>query len=61
MGSCFGGRCALMFAVASPAIRAVVSFHGNLRTPRFANREVDPLDVLDAITVPVQGHPCSGG
>jgi dienelactone hydrolase len=30
---CFGGRCALLFAAASPAIRAVVSFHGNLRTP----------------------------
>jgi carboxymethylenebutenolidase len=56
MGFCFGGRCALMFAAASPAIRAVVSFYGNLRTPRFANRTIDPLDVLDVITVPVQGH-----
>ena len=56
MGFCFGGRCALMFAAHSKEIDAVVPFYGNLRTPAFANRKQDPLDVLDKIRVPVQGH-----
>lgn len=55
-GFCFGGRCALMFAAKSKEIDAVVPFYGNLRTPSFANRKEDPLDVLDKIKVPVQGH-----
>jgi Dienelactone hydrolase and related enzymes len=56
MGFCFGGRCALMFAVKSKEIAAVAPFYGNLRTPAFANRKQDPLDLLDQIKVPVQGH-----
>jgi len=56
MGFCFGGRCALMFAAQSKEIKAVAPFYGNLRTPAFANRKQDPLDVLDRIRVPVQGH-----
>lgn len=55
-GFCFGGRCALMFAARSNEIGAVVSFYGNLRTPPFANRKEDPLDVSDKIKAPVQGH-----
>lgn len=55
-GFCFGGRCALMFAAKSKEINAVVPFYGNLRTPPFANRKEDPLDVLDRIKAPVQGH-----
>jgi len=56
MGFCFGGRCALMFAAKSKEIGAVASFYGNLRTPPFANRKEDPLDVTGQIRVPVQGH-----
>jgi carboxymethylenebutenolidase len=56
MGFCFGGRCALMFAAQSKEIKAVAPFYGNLRTPPFANRKQDPLDVLNRIRVPVQGH-----
>jgi carboxymethylenebutenolidase len=56
MGFCFGGRCALMFAAKSKEIGAVVPFYGNLRTPAFASRKQDPLDVLVAIKAPVQGH-----
>ncbi len=56
MGFCLGGRCALMFAAHSKEIDAVAPFYGNLRTPPFANRKQDPLDVLDRIRVPVQGH-----
>jgi len=56
MGFCFGGRCALMFAAHSKEIDAVAPFYGNLRTPAFANRKEDPLDVLDRIRVPVEGH-----
>ena len=56
-GFCFGGRCALMFAATYPKeVRAVVPFYGNLKTPAFANRKRDPLDVATSITVPVQGH-----
>jgi carboxymethylenebutenolidase len=56
-GFCFGGRCALMFAAAYPRkIGAVVPFYGNLKTPAFANRKHDPLDVVKNIRVPVQGH-----
>ncbi len=55
-GFCFGGRCALMFAAHSKQIDAVIPFYGNLRTPPFANRKSDPLDVLAKIKVPVQGH-----
>jgi len=56
-GFCFGGRCALMFAATYPKdVRAVVPFYGNLKTPAFANRKVDPIDVATSITVPVQGH-----
>jgi len=55
-GFCFGGRTALMFAVHSKEIDAVAPFYGNLRTPAFANRKSDPLDVLARIRVPVQGH-----
>jgi carboxymethylenebutenolidase len=55
-GFCFGGRCALMFAARSKEIGAVVPFYGNLRTPPFANRKEDPLDVLEKIKAPVQGH-----
>lgn len=56
MGFCFGGRCALMFASVSKEIDAVAPFYGNLRTPPFANRKRDPLDILDKMKVPVQGH-----
>lgn len=45
-----------MFAAKSKEVDAVVSFYGNLRTPPFANRKEDPLDVMDQIKVPVQGH-----
>ena len=56
-GFCFGGRCALMFATTYPKeVRAVVPFYGNLRTPAFAGRKLDPIDVATRITVPVQGH-----
>jgi carboxymethylenebutenolidase len=55
-GFCFGGRTALMFAAQSKEIDAVVPLYGNLRTPAFANRKIDPLDVLAKIRVPVQGH-----
>jgi carboxymethylenebutenolidase len=55
-GFCFGGRCALMFAAESKEIDAVAPFYGNLRTPPFANRKKDPLDVLSRIKAPVQGH-----
>jgi carboxymethylenebutenolidase len=56
-GFCFGGRCALMFAATYPnEVRAVVPFYGNLKTPAFANRKLDPIDVATTITVPVQGH-----
>ena len=55
-GFCFGGRCALMFAARSKEIGAAVPFYGNLRTPPFANRKEDPLDVSDKIKAPVQGH-----
>jgi carboxymethylenebutenolidase len=56
-GFCFGGRCALMFAATYPnEVRAVVPFYGNLKTPAFANRKLDPIDVATSITVPVQGH-----
>ena len=56
MGFCFGGRCALMFASVSKEIASVAPFYGNLRTPTFANRKQDPLDIQDKIKVPVQGH-----
>ena len=55
-GFCFGGRVALMFAAKSNEIDAVAPFYGNLRTPAFANRKSDPLDVLTKIKAPVQGH-----
>jgi len=55
-GFCFGGRCALMFAARSKEIGAVVPFYGNLRTPPFANRKEDPLDISEKIKAPVQGH-----
>ena len=56
-GFCFGGRCALMFAATYPnEVRAVVPFYGNLKTPAFANRKLDPIDVATTIRVPVQGH-----
>ena len=56
MGFCFGGRCALMFAANSKEIDAVAPFYGNLRTPPFANRKEDPLDVMGKLKVPIQGH-----
>jgi len=55
-GFCFGGRCALMFAAHSKEIDAVAPFYGNLRTPSFANRKQDPLDVIGKLKVPIQGH-----
>jgi carboxymethylenebutenolidase len=56
-GFCFGGRCALMFAATYPnEVRAVVPFYGNLKTPAFAGRKLDPVDVVARIRVPVQGH-----
>ena len=55
-GFCFGGRCALMFATQSSDVAAVVPFYGNLKTPAFANREKDPVDVVNEIKAPVQGH-----
>jgi carboxymethylenebutenolidase len=56
-GVCFGGRCALMFAASYPnEVRAVVPFYGNLKTPAFAGRKLDPVDVAARIRVPVQGH-----
>jgi len=56
-GFCFGGRCALMFAATYPKeVRAVVPFYGNLKTPAFAQRKVDPIDVAAMIRVPVLGH-----
>ncbi len=56
-GFCFGGRCALMFAATYPnEVRAVVPFYGNLKTPAFAGRTLDPVDVVARIRVPVLGH-----
>ena len=56
-GFCFGGRCALMFAATYPnEVRAVVPFYGKLKTPAFAGRKLDPVDVVARITVPVLGH-----
>jgi len=56
-GFCFGGRCALMFAATYPnEVRAVVPFYGNLKTPAFAGRKLDPVDVVARIRVPVLGH-----
>jgi carboxymethylenebutenolidase len=56
-GFCFGGRCALMFAATYPnEVRAVVPFYGNLKTPAFAGRKLDPVDVVARIRVPVEGH-----
>ena len=56
-GFCFGGRCALMFAATYPnEVRAVVPFYGNLKTPAFAGRKVDPVDVATRIRAPVLGH-----
>src|SRR5262245_51715678 len=56
-GFCFGGRCALMFGAEHPKeARAVVPFYGNLKTPAFAGRKQDPIDVAGKIRVPVQGH-----
>ncbi len=56
-GFCFGGRCALMFAATYPIeVRAVVPFYGNLKTPAFAGRELDPVDVVARIKAPVLGH-----
>lgn len=56
-GFCFGGRCALMFAATYPKeVRAVAPFYGNLKTPAFAGRKLDPIDVVERIRVPVLGH-----
>ena len=56
-GFCFGGRCALMFAATYPnEVRAVVPFYGNLKTPAFAGRTLDPVDVVARIRAPVLGH-----
>ena len=55
-GFCFGGRCALMFATQCTDIAAVVPFYGNLKTPEFAKRDQDPVDVVSEIKAPVQGH-----
>ena len=55
-GFCFGGRCALMFAAHNKEIDAVVPFYGNLKTPEFANRKQDPIDIVGKIKIPVQGH-----
>jgi carboxymethylenebutenolidase len=55
-GFCFGGRCALMYATHSRDVGAVAPFYGNLKTPAFAKRSVDPIDVPDKILAPVQGH-----
>ncbi len=55
-GFCFGGRCALMFAARSKEIDVVAPFYGNLRTPSFANRKQDPLDIISRLKVPIQGH-----
>lgn len=55
-GFCFGGRCALMFAALHKEVDAVVPFYGNLKTPGFANRKQDPVDMVREIKVPVQGH-----
>ena len=48
-GFCFGGRCALMFAAQCSDIAAVVPFYGNFRTPEFAIRDKDPVDVVGEI------------
>jgi carboxymethylenebutenolidase len=55
-GFCFGGRCALMFAALHKEVDAVVPFYGNLKTPAFANRKQDPVDIVSQIKIPVQGH-----
>jgi carboxymethylenebutenolidase len=55
-GFCFGGRCALMFAACNKEVDAVVPFYGNLKTPAFANRKQDPVDIVNQIKIPVQGH-----
>jgi carboxymethylenebutenolidase len=55
-GFCFGGRCALMYATRNANVAAVVPFYGNLKTPEFAKRTTDPVDVVDRIHAAVQGH-----
>jgi carboxymethylenebutenolidase len=55
-GFCFGGRCALMYATRNANVGAVVPFYGNLKTPEFAKRTSDPIDVVERIHAAVQGH-----
>jgi carboxymethylenebutenolidase len=56
MGFCFGGRISLMYAAHSREIGAVVPYYGNLVAPPEANRHQDPVDIVDKIRAPVQGH-----
>jgi carboxymethylenebutenolidase len=56
IGFCFGGRCALMFATQCEEIAAVAPFYGNLKTPAFAKRDKDPVDVVRDLNVAIQGH-----
>jgi carboxymethylenebutenolidase len=56
MGFCFGGRCALMFSTQCVDVAAVAPFYGNLKTPDYAKRDRDPVDVVGQITAAVQGH-----
>lgn len=58
MGFCFGGRTALMYAGYSDNIAAVAPFYGNLKTPDFAKRPKDPVDIPDRIHAAIQGHYC---
>jgi len=58
MGFCFGGRTALMYAGHSENIGAVAPYYGNLKTPEFAKRPKDPVDIPERIHAAVQGHYC---
>jgi len=54
IGFCGGGRDALVFAAANPAVAAVVVFYAPVRL-ELSNRRM-LIDVVPDVSVPVQGH-----
>ena len=55
VGYCWGGRTVWLYAAHNPAIKAGVAYYGLLNGMTSAIKPKDPLDIAEALKVPVLG------
>ncbi len=55
VGYCWGGRSVWLYAAHNPAVKAAVAYYGLLSGMKSEIKPADPIDIAEALTVPVLG------